>query len=162
LTELSPEERQRIYAEEKARMEARQQIKTERRRRAATRNLLAVVLLCSLPFILAILIAIGPNELSQTPSSSARKLTGNISNDKLTGLSDPARAIAIGEMTGRGCIGTTSFFYAMNHANDAIWFVRCSDHTRYALEISPDPDGTSRVVECDLLYDSCVEKFMGR
>jgi len=89
--------------------------------------------------------------------------TGNVAQDLLVTYTAREQALFLGKAVGEGCIGTRAFFMGMDPEKDAMWSVGCTNGQSYSVEIHPDPNGTTQVLECSVLKalagTSCFTKF---
>jgi hypothetical protein len=157
----TPEERQRIYLEEKARLEIQPQLKAPDSTNASDRKtgytILAVVGLVGF-----IGVSIGvPNLLSHSPTQPTSPsvsifepdipASGNATHDRLLLLEAGPRAKALGFIvisSGNGCLGEDSFFGGIGAENEAFWSVRCEHGKAYLVSINADSSGSSGVLDC--------------
>jgi hypothetical protein len=69
----------------------------------------------------------------------------------------------LGKVVGEGCHGVKAFYMGSSASDEALWSVRCSNGESYAVMISPDASGSTRVLSCATLKamnaGECFKKF---
>ncbi len=93
--------------------------------------------------------------------------TGNVANDRLLALGEVQQAAMLGQVVGEGCIGETAFYDGIGKKGGArkkaFWSVRCTDGNSYMVEIDPDANGSTQVLECSVMKavggGECFKKF---
>lgn len=90
--------------------------------------------------------------------------TGNPANDRLLALPEHQQAEFLGMAAQEGCVGARAFYMGMYSKDDsAFWSVGCTDGRNYAIKISSDASGSTKVLECSMLKlvanVNCFEKF---
>lgn len=170
--ELTPEDHQRIYLEEKARIEARQELQRERKMGIGGILLWTVFGILGVVLVMGIIAAISDEvptvqpHASPTLSRNAPR-TGNVAHDQLLNLDPAARASFLATIvlsSGDRCVGTDAFFMGLHPQDqEAYWSVRCSNGKSYEVAIQADARGSTRVVDCDLMRVvakiSCFKKL---
>jgi hypothetical protein len=154
--ELTPEERQKIYLEEKTRLEIQRQVQSQQKETGAGtvagRTIFGILGLVVL--LVVINSIIGNSDTGKSPSASTPN-TGNAANDRLLQLDADARAAALGLIvvsSGDRCRGTDAFFMGLNPKdNEAYWSVRCTNTKSYEVAIKANETGSTSVVDCDVM-----------
>jgi len=155
--ELTPEERQKVYLEERARLEVRQELQTQGKKTSAGKVVGQVVLVVVGVVVLMIVLGSVIENLNNGVSTStsaantAVQSTGNVTHDRLLGLGASAQALLLGQIVGEGCIGEYPFYMGMDKEANAYWSVRCTDGKSYQVQIQPNATGSTRVMDCALL-----------
>lgn len=90
--------------------------------------------------------------------------TGNAGNDRLLAMSNVEQAYYLGKVIEQGCAGERAFYMGMEKASrKAFWSVRCTGGMELAVEISPDANGSTTVLECSVLeaiaHVHCFQKL---
>jgi hypothetical protein len=161
--ELTPEERQRIYEEEKARLEARQEVPP-----ANTGITGKVAIGIVLFLVVMIVLIVQLSKVDTTPGKTIEtgvvaQNTGNIAHDRLLTLPASAQAYGLGVIVNEGCIGQSAFFMGQDQqTKEAYWSVRCANGKSYEVRIEPNSTGSTDVVDCELLKafkTSCFVKL---
>jgi hypothetical protein len=145
---FTPEERQRIYLEEKARLE-RQDFPEDTHRS----GLGAVGWIFGGLSALVVLGLIVEKSKDAGPSAAAVvNEAGNPAHDRLMHADLATRATALGLMvvsSGDSCKGRDTFFMGMNSQdNGAFWSVHCTNGKSYAVNISANSTGSTTVLDC--------------
>ncbi len=168
--ELSPEERQHIYLEEKARFEAQEKLKAEAKPKKSAGCgtwILAIIVGC-LILIAISMIFNSANEVrsKQTAASRAVGHSGNEAHDRLLLLGAEERARFLGKITNENCAGIRSFYMGMGDDHSVFWSVACSSGKSFELQINADAQGSARVIDCAVLKAvskiNCFESLAGQ
>jgi len=171
--ELSPEERQRIYAEEKARLEAQAVLKAEadsKKGPGCGTYILVLIVGCLALLVIVMIVMIvtfkdGTGSHQETVGSSAGR-TGNEAHDRLSLLTVDEQASFLGKIINEGCIGSRAFYAGMGDDRSAFWSVGCTNGKSYQIQINPDARGSTKVLECSVLKavanTNCFERFPGQ
>jgi len=165
--ELSSEERQKIYAEEKACLEAREKLKSEAKTRKGPGCgtwILALIVGCLVLLFISMIVNFkdrtGPVQPSSGPSTGH---TGNEAHDRLSLLAPVQQARFLGKIISEGCIGTRAFYAGMANDHSTFWSVVCANGDSYQIQINSDARGSTRVLECSVLKAianvNCFERF---
>jgi hypothetical protein len=90
--------------------------------------------------------------------------TGNVANDRLLALNNVEQAYYLGKVTDQGCVGQRAFYMGMERASHkAFWSVHCVSGNEWAVEIDPDANGATTVLDCATLTAvarvNCFVKF---
>ena len=106
MAQLTPEERQKIYLEEKARLEFRRELEPQK---IGFGKIIGYVVLGGIG-LLVVLWMIGSamqqsETASNTPTQTDAVQTGNPAHDRLAALGASAQASALGQIAGEGCSG---------------------------------------------------------
>jgi hypothetical protein len=167
--ELSPEERQKIYLEEKARLEVRHELQAQTKK-TSTGTVIGLSILGLLGFVVLIVVigsvAENSNQGTSTgisPPTRAIQNTGNPAHDRLMALGASAQALLLGQIAGEGCSGDSAFYMGMDKETNAYWSVRCTNGRSYQVQIQPNATGSTAIMDCDVLKAvarvSCFAKF---
>ncbi len=89
-------------------------------------------------------------EPSLRPSPVVESSSGNITHDRLMGLSAAGQAVVLGEAVGEGCVGDRAFYMGM-HKQESMWSVGCTNGRSYMVKLAADALGSSEVLECSTL-----------
>jgi hypothetical protein len=150
--ELSPEERQGIYLEEKARLEVKQQVEKQTKKTSVGPKIIL-----GLFGFLVLLFVVGStiHDSGTTSRTSAPTVavenTGNPAHDRLMGLGASAQALLLGQIAGEGCSGDSAFYMGMDKETNAYWSVRCTNGRSYQVQIQPNATGSTSIMDCDVL-----------
>jgi hypothetical protein len=87
-----------------------------------------------------------------TPSPASVSTSGNLSNDQLSAFTPGERALALGKIVDEKCVGKDAFYMGMGKDLSAYWSVRCLNGRSYEVEIHPDARGSTKVLDCRLLW----------
>jgi hypothetical protein len=151
--ELTPEERQRIYLEEKARSEARQTLETQKRKHGSGAKIGILALAVSALFVVSTVII----HKSEAPTASngnaveGTNSTGNPAHDELLAHTVRQQAFLLGKIVQEGCVGNRVFYQGMDKERDAFWSVGCKNGRSYQVELRPDSTGSGKILECSFL-----------
>jgi hypothetical protein len=75
--------------------------------------------------------------------------TGNVAHDRLMTFPDSQKAVALGQVTKKGCVGNRVFFMGISPADhSAFWSVGCKNGGSYLIQIDADAAGTTSVLDC--------------
>jgi hypothetical protein len=155
--ELTPEERQKIYLEEKTRLEVRQELQTQGKKTGAGTVMWRVILGVVGVVVLMVLFGsivensnTGPSN-STSAANTAVQSTGNVAHDRLLELGASAQALVLGQIVGEGCRGEYAFYMGMDKEANAYWSVRCANGKSYQVQIQPNATGSTSVMDCALL-----------
>jgi hypothetical protein len=114
-------------------------------------------------FTLLAATACGPGGPAASPSERDTTPAPNIANARLLKFSSSEQASFLGLAVGEGCRGVKAFYMGSSKRDEAFWSVKCSDSRKYAVMISPDSTGSTRVMECSLLKavnaGECFKRF---
>jgi len=84
-------------------------------------------------------------------SKSITSDTRNVAQDRLIALSPAQQATSLGLVVGEGCVGKEAFYSGLVNGGPnpgaAIWKVRCKNGKNYVVQINPDAQGTTRVLQ---------------
>jgi hypothetical protein len=153
--ELSPEERQKIYLEEQARLEVQQEFRTQNKETSTGIIIWRIILGSFGALVVLFIIGSMMQNSDSTLSSSARPTaiqnTGNPAHDRLMALGASAQALLLGQIAGEGCSGDYVFYMGMDKETDAYWSVRCVNGRSYQVQIKPNATGSTSIMDCDLL-----------
>lgn len=93
--------------------------------------------------------AMSSSEQSLKQASASDYASGrNIANAQLLALPASEQAGALAKAVGEGCSGIQAFYMGSSKQDEAFWSVKCSNSKSYAVMISPDSVGSTRVLEC--------------
>jgi hypothetical protein len=184
--ELTPEERQKIYLAEKARLEIRQQLDASAAAVAARPTPVlvpqpspaskkvstGVVIgwsILSFAALMVIISSIVENSKLATPNPAQASQddqtvhTGNPAHDRLVALGSSAQASLLGQIAGEECGGVSAFYMGMDKETNVFWSVRCANSKSYQIQIQPNATGSTRIMDCAVLKAvadvDCFVKF---
>ncbi|MGA2716010.1 MAG: hypothetical protein ABSG41_23160 [Bryobacteraceae bacterium] len=166
MPELTPEEREKIYLEEKARLEFRRELEPKKIGVGKFIGYVALggLALLVLMFIIGSVIMRRPETASITSTQTpVMQNTGNPAHDRLAALGTSAQASLLGQIAGEGCSGDSAFYMGMDKETRAYWSVRCTNGRSYQVQIQPNATGSTSVMDCDVLKTvanvSCFTRF---
>lgn len=156
--DLTPEQRERVYLEEKARLEA---VRTPLsrlvpRQRGIPSYIWFALAIGTVAFIFYAVILITGSEtqsiaVNPQPATQAQVLkTGNEANDLMLALPEQKQAFALGKIVNDGCIGNRAFYMGISPGSDrqAFWSVACANGDSYAVGLKADAVGSTSIVPC--------------
>jgi hypothetical protein len=157
--ELSPEERQRIYPEEKARIEVQQELQAQKAKTAVGTLIIGFIVMGLFVLVVMLSVVGSMTENSGTTSNSSAGTpvihnSGNPAHDRLIRLGPTAQALLLGRIAGEGCSGDSAFYMGMDKQTSAYWSIRCANGRSYEVQIQPDAAGSTSVMDCDVLKTS--------
>ena len=85
--------------------------------------------------------------------------TENTAHDQLMALSDRTRILSLATIVKNGCIGTGAFFMGMASNHSAYWSVACANGKSYVVQVAPDANGSTAVLNCAVLSRAEINCF---
>lgn len=73
----------------------------------------------------------------------------NVSNSSILSLAPSLQTVALSKAVEAGCVGDRSFYMGDDRSNGyAFWSLACSDGREFLVELLPDREGTTKVLDC--------------
>jgi hypothetical protein len=125
-----------------------------------SRGVLLLILGGILIFV-AFIVLLDKREKAPTPFSRipASRGTANPAQDQLMALPDQIRIFALATIVKKNCVGTRAFFMGMASNHNAYWSVACANGKSYEVEIAPDANGSTAVLDCTILRRAKINCF---
>ena len=126
---------------------------TTARQRARTRDPWAWVLAALLGVVLWNAYERAPSALR--PAQSSQRSSGNPAHDRLVRATEEERVHLFTSVAGGVCTHVTETFFAglagSRRRPTAYWNIRCVDGRRFEVMVTPDPRGSTKIQDCDVL-----------